>query len=168
MTRSQFEFPRDNRNQAQYTGDGPDLATINHRLRRLYDAHNNIPGNGDWLYVGKDVPFLSAWARHSNATAGNPRFRREGYDMVRIEGACEQVPFNAGNNVIWRMPDGFIPADTKVFIAFSANLNAARDDGEIRGYSAGASAGQVIWNGGVSTAWLYLDNISYCLSPSKY
>lgn len=168
MTRLQSEFPRDVRNQAVYAGDALDIAGINQRLRSLYQAHNNLPGSSDWLYAGKDVPYLSAWTSyHSFDLSGVfclPRFRRVGYDYVEIEGVARQNPFNGANVFIWRMPDGFIPYNTKSFTQNSAN---GVSSGQVLGLATGANAGLVLWQGLVNTDFVWLDNIRYSLIPSR-
>lgn len=86
-------YPRDPRNQLIIaTTTNPDsFASINARLRALTEAHNNIPGTGPWMYVGRDVPFLAGFSAIHVPQYCLPRFRRVGYDMIEIEGVI-RVP----------------------------------------------------------------------------
>ena len=168
MTQAQLDYPRDISNQVQYLGDATDVAGINQRLRRLYDAHNNIPGTTEWLYVGKDVPWLNSWHNWRDDVPQSfcaTRFRRFGYDVVEIEGMARNLLAPPQTNM-WQMPDGFIPQNSKRVVIWT-NAPVAIGTLDIVGLEVGANVGMVQC-GSNSIGQVALDNIRYSLIPSKY
>lgn len=138
-----IDYPRDNRQQRPRPTPAMDIAAINRNIAAIYDWVNQMPGIGAWHYPYLEGLFKASWTDYFTVDTNwqRVRFRREMFDVVRVEGLARQSPYSAVNLTVFVFPRDFIPLLNFMHVHTAVTTNFARVD--VKGLVMGATAGAV-------------------------